>query len=75
MTNTMTITNIGTNTMTITNTGTITMTRDPFIEWATELDGWSYRPSPLVVPDTRTGFDIDGNYHALLQHRDRREPD
>lgn len=23
-----------------------------------------YQPSPIVVKDTTTGFDVDGNYHT-----------
>lgn len=29
------------------------------------LDGQEYQPSPQILPDTRTGYDQDGNYHAI----------
>lgn len=37
---------------------------DRFSDAGAELDGWTYRPSPHIEPDSRSGFDIDGNYHA-----------
>lgn len=30
-----------------------------------ELDGQIYKPAPQIVPDTRTGFDQDGDYHCV----------
>ena len=32
----------------------------------TPLDGQEYQPAPCVIPDTRMGYDLDGNYHAVL---------
>ena len=29
-----------------------------------ELDGQEYQPSPQIVPDSRTGFDLSGDYHC-----------
>lgn len=29
------------------------------------LDGQIYEPSPMIVPDTQIGFDIDGNFHSV----------
>ena len=36
-------------------------------EWQEELDDYSreYHPFQEIVPDTRTGFDCDGQYHAV----------
>jgi hypothetical protein len=30
-----------------------------------ELDGQVYQPAPQIVPDTRTGYDLNGDYHAV----------
>jgi len=29
------------------------------------LDGQEYKPAPEVIPDTRTGYDQNGDYHAI----------
>jgi hypothetical protein len=29
------------------------------------LDGQEYQPAPQIVPDTQTGFDMAGDYHAV----------
>lgn len=29
------------------------------------LDGQIYEPSPMIVPDTQMGFDIDGHFHSV----------
>lgn len=29
------------------------------------LDGQTYEPSPMIVPDTQVGFDSSGNFHAI----------
>lgn len=29
------------------------------------LDGQTYHPSPIVVPDTQEGYDADGNFHCV----------
>ena len=31
----------------------------------TPLDGQTYQPAPCVVPDTQTGYDLDGNFHCV----------
>jgi len=30
-----------------------------------ELDGQVYQPAPQIIPDTRTGYDQNGDYHAV----------
>ena len=33
------------------------------------LDGQEYHPSPYSIPDTKTGWDEDGNYHIQQNSR------
>ena len=37
---------------------------DNSYQFEPELDGQVYRPAPQIVPDTRTGFDMAGDYHC-----------
>ena len=34
----------------------------------TPMDGQEYHPAPLIVPDTREGFDESGDYHAVPKY-------
>lgn len=29
-----------------------------------QLDGQTYQPSPMLISDTREGFDFNGDYHV-----------
>ena len=35
-----------------------------------EFEAPEYYPSPTVVPDTQTGFDIGGNWHIQIERTD-----